>query len=134
MKVKLDASKIGAGAVLLQLMDDNKWHPVAFASWLLNKAQCNYSTTDREMLAIILALRKWWDFVLGRSIHVESDHMPLKGYSVPKDPHGRLAHWLAELQGYNIIVDYIKGIMLKLTQCHMPSPFKRMIFLTFLMS
>src|SRR4051812_45354293 len=59
LRVMTDASKIGAGAVLLQLMPDEIWHPVSFASWLFNSAQRNYHTTDRELLSVVLALRKW---------------------------------------------------------------------------
>jgi hypothetical protein len=39
VRVVTDASKVGAGAVLLQLMDDKIWHPVAYGSWLFNSAQ-----------------------------------------------------------------------------------------------
>jgi len=47
-----DASLVGAGAILGQEGKDGHIHPVAFGSWLFNKAQRNYSATERELLAL----------------------------------------------------------------------------------
>ena len=54
-----DASGTCVGAVLEQLGSDGLWHPVEFFSKRLNDAQCNYSATEREMLAVILSLERW---------------------------------------------------------------------------
>jgi hypothetical protein len=50
----MDASDLGLGGVLLQ-----EGHPVAFESRKLNDAELNYQTTEKEMLAVIHALRVW---------------------------------------------------------------------------
>ena len=109
-RVQTDASKVGAGAVLLQLQDDGVWHPISFASWLFNSAQRNYSTTDRELLSIILALRKWRDFVIGQRLIVQNDHKPINGYVRAPDPHGRLARWDSELSAFNLSIEHIMGV------------------------
>ena len=60
IEVHTDASQYAMGAALFQRMPgDRSLHPVAFFSHKLNQAQQNYSATDREMLAIVEALRFW---------------------------------------------------------------------------
>jgi RNase H-like domain found in reverse transcriptase len=56
--VTTDASDVGIGAVLEQQYDDGLHH-VAYASRKLNLAEPNYPTHDRELLAIIYAVREW---------------------------------------------------------------------------
>jgi hypothetical protein len=53
-RVVTDASDIGLGGVLLQ-----EGHPIAYESRKLNSAEQNYTTTEREMLAVVHALRVW---------------------------------------------------------------------------
>ena len=58
-RIHCDASATCVGAVLEQLCDDSQWHPVEFYSKRLNNAQCNYSATERKMLAVVLSLDRW---------------------------------------------------------------------------
>ena len=111
MRLQLDGSLTGAGAVLLQLMDDEKWHPVAFGSWLYNSAQRNYGTTDRETLPLIFSLGKWRSLMLSRRLQVLTDHKPMPGHVNQKDPHGRYARWQSLLHGWGLDFDYIKGVL-----------------------
>jgi len=53
--VETDASNVATGGILSQRVD-NKWHPVAFYSQVLDTAQEKYSTTEREALAVVRAL------------------------------------------------------------------------------
>lgn len=107
MKIKMDASLGGAGAVILQEAADG-WHPTAFASWLFNQTQRNYSTTDRELLTLILLTRKFRPLFFARNITCLTDHQPMPGY-LTKDPHGRLARWISELSQFNLKLEYIPG-------------------------
>jgi hypothetical protein len=52
-RVEADASNFATGAVLSQLQDDGKWHPVGFISKSLSDVEHNYEIHDKEMLAII---------------------------------------------------------------------------------
>lgn len=104
-----DASLIGAGAVLSQVGDDNKMHPVAYFSKLFNSAQMKYSATEREMLAIVLATRKWKSYLYGRRFTCETDHEALTKTMSLKDPHGKVARWTSELAQFDIVIKYIKG-------------------------
>jgi hypothetical protein len=67
--VVTDASDIGLGGVLLQ-----EGHPIAYESRKLNSAEQNYTTTEREMLAVVHALRVWRCYLEGVYFEVETDH------------------------------------------------------------
>ncbi|GFV30705.1 retrovirus-related Pol polyprotein from transposon 297 [Trichonephila clavipes] len=88
--IRTDASNYALGAVLLQ-GEDKEEHPVEFASRLLNPAERNYSTTEREALAVVWALNKFRGYIDGASITVASDHQPLRWLMKLKSPTGRLA-------------------------------------------
>lgn len=107
--LECDASKIGAGAVMSMKDNNGKLRPIAYASWLFNSAQQNYSATDREMLAIVLAARKFRSYLYGRKFKVTSDHKALSGNLNLSDPYGRIARWSAELANYDFDISYVKG-------------------------
>ena len=71
-----DASDIAVGAVLQQQIE-NQWCPIAYFSRKLKPAETRYSTFDRELLAIYLAIKHFRHFVEGRIFHVLIDHKPL---------------------------------------------------------
>jgi len=53
------------GAVLSQMHDDNKWHPVAYISKSLSPAERNYDIYDKEMLAVMCVLEQWHHYLEG---------------------------------------------------------------------
>ena len=71
-----DASDVAVGAVLQQKIN-SVWSPIAFFSRKLQPAETRYSTFDRELLAVYLAIRHFRHFVEGRSFFVVTDHKPL---------------------------------------------------------
>ncbi|KAG1139274.1 hypothetical protein G6F37_013186 [Rhizopus arrhizus] len=82
-----DASDTGVGAVLVQ-----GGRPVAYASKSLTPAQRNYSTTERECLAVAWALQYFHYYVHGcPSLTVYTDHAALKAILSTKEPKGRIA-------------------------------------------
>ena len=77
-EVHTDASGVAIGAVLLQKVPgSSSFHPVAYFSKKLKQAECNYSATDREMLAIVEALGHWRHYLHGLQFVVKTDHKPL---------------------------------------------------------
>ena len=78
-KVAVDASDIGAGAVLLQEDIDGVDHPVCYFSKKFDKHQKNYSTIEKECLALVLALQHFEVYITcsATPIKVFSDHNPL---------------------------------------------------------
>ena len=71
-----DASDNAVGAVLQQWISD-KWCPIAFFSKKLQPAETKYSTYDRELLAMYLAIKHFRHFVEGRQFYITTDHRPL---------------------------------------------------------
>ena len=72
--VETDASDVVVGAVLMQYDQ-----PVAFISKALNSAQHNYHTMDHDLLAIVLACKRWRPYLDGKKTIVLIDHKPLIG-------------------------------------------------------
>lgn len=73
-----DASDSGAGAVLEQLVR-GAWQPVAFYSKKFKPAETRYSTFDRELCSIVLAIKHFRHLLLGRDFTIFTDHKPICG-------------------------------------------------------
>jgi hypothetical protein len=74
-----DASTTHMGAVIQQRRRGQAWLSLGFFSAQLNKAELNYSTFDRELLAVVAAIRQFHYMLEGRSFVVFTDHKPLVG-------------------------------------------------------
>lgn len=106
--IQTDASAYALGAVLLQ-GEGQLEHPIEYASRLLSNAERNYSTTEREALAIVWACNKFRGYIEGGEIKLLTDHQPLKWLLTMKSPVGRLARWGLQIQHYNLKIDYVPG-------------------------
>ena len=71
-----DASDSAVGAVLQQYTDST-WHTILFSSRKMTPVETRYSTFDRELLAVYLAIKHFRHFLEGRPFHVLTDHKPL---------------------------------------------------------
>ena len=76
--VETDASISGVGAVLMQYQEDQKLHPVAYASRSLSAAERNYSITELETLAVVWALSRFHPYLYGQSVTVVTDHAAVR--------------------------------------------------------
>ena len=74
--ITTDASNVAVGAVLQQYIN-HCWCPIAYFSKKLQPAETRYSTFDRELLAIYLAIKHFRHFIEGRTFHILTDHKPL---------------------------------------------------------
>ena len=72
--LETDASYVGLGAVLSQLQDDKRLHPIAYASRSLDPHEKNYGVTELETLAIVWAIRHFRAYLLGHRTTVFTDH------------------------------------------------------------
>lgn len=106
--IKTDASSFALGAVLIQGEGPDE-HPIEYISRLLSNAERNYSTTEREALAIVWACAKFRGYIEGAEIILMTDHQPLKWLLTMKCPVGRLARWALQIQQYNFRVEYTPG-------------------------
>lgn len=111
-KLEVDASGTGAGAVLLQEDERGIDHPVCFYSKKFNRHQLNYSTIEKEALALLLALQQFEVYVGSSSQPVEvfSDHNPLVFLHRMCNKNQRLMRWALISQGFNLQIRYKKGI------------------------
>ena len=104
-----DASAVGLGAVLSQVQDDGAEDIVAYASRVLTKAERQYSVTRRELLAVIIFLDHFRQYLLGKPFLLRSDHGSLQGLQNFKNPEGQLACWLEKLQEYTFTIQHRPG-------------------------
>ena len=85
-------------------------HPVAYASKTLNPAQCNYSTSEKECLALVWGLEHFNSYLEGHSFTCITDHRALTYLIGNKDSNNqRLTRWILRLQPYNLKIKYVKG-------------------------
>lgn len=106
-----DASDFAVGASLEQLDNAENRRPVAFFSHSLNPAERNYQTFERELLAIVLALRTWRHYLEGSAFTVEchTDHRPLVSFMMHQQERGRLVRWQQFLTSYNLQIHHLAG-------------------------
>ena len=97
--VETDASISGLGAVLMQMQDDSKLHPVAYASRSLTAAERNYSITELETLAIVWALTRFHSYIYGQSITVVTNHAAVKAVLETPNPSAKHARWWTRVYG-----------------------------------
>ncbi|CAN6687682.1 unnamed protein product [Malus baccata var. baccata] len=103
-----DASDYALGAVLGQRKNKQP-HVIYYASRTLNDAQLNYSTTEKELLAVVFALDKFRSYLIGTIVIVFTDHAALKYLFTKKEAKPRLIRWMLLLQEFDIEIKDKKG-------------------------
>lgn len=105
-----DASNLAIGAILSQgPIGSDK--PIAYASRTLNTSEINYSTIEKELLAIVWATKYFRPYLFGRKFKIITDHKPLQWVMSLKEPNSRLTRWRLKLSEYNFTVIYKQGKM-----------------------
>jgi len=107
-RIEADASKYGIGGVLSQFRNGS-WRPVSYFSKHLSKTEMNYSASEREMLAIVLSVERFKQYVYGREFLILTDHMPLKFLLTADVPDARLARLMNRLLIYTYTIEYRAG-------------------------
>ncbi|KAM1533006.1 hypothetical protein ACFX10_006960 [Malus domestica] len=103
-----DASDYALGAVLGQ-RKEKRPHVIYYASRTLNDAQLNYSTTEKELLAVVFALDEFRSYLLGTKVIIYTDHAALKYLFTKKEAKPRLIPWMLLLQEFDIEIRDKKG-------------------------
>ncbi|CAN6552189.1 unnamed protein product [Malus baccata var. baccata] len=128
-----DASDYAIGAVLGQ-RKNKKPHVIYYASRTLNDAQFNYSTTEKELLAVVFALDKFRSYLIGTKVIIFTDHAALKYLFTKKEAKPRLIHWMLILQEFdieikdkkgsdNVVADHLSRLVREDESIHIPKTF-----------
>jgi len=94
-----DGSNDALGAILGQ-GEIGRDLPVAYASRTLGKAERNYPTVEKELLAVAWGCKHFRPYLYGRKFIVVTDHRPLVWIFNVKDPSSRLLKWRLKLEEY----------------------------------
>ena len=103
-----DASDFAMGAVLGQ-RKEKIFRAIYYASRTFNEAQENYSTTEKEMLAIVFACEKFRPYILGSHVIVHTDHAAIKYLMSKREAKPRLIRWVLLLQEFHLEIKDKKG-------------------------
>ena len=106
--LRTDASDHGIGAVLMQEHGD-KLFPICYASKKMSHAELNYSTIEKECLAVVWGIKRFHMYLYGGRFILQTDHEPLKYMNSAKFTNNRLMRWAMALQSCNMKVEAIKG-------------------------
>ncbi|GJZ74451.1 reverse transcriptase domain-containing protein [Tanacetum coccineum] len=103
-----DASDYAIGAVLGQRIEKH-FRPIHYASKTMTEAETNYTTTEKEMLAVVYAFEKFRSYLIMNKSVVYTDHSALKYLFNKKDAKARLLRWVLLLQEFDFKVIDTKG-------------------------
>nr|GEZ45830.1 retrovirus-related Pol polyprotein from transposon 17.6 [Tanacetum cinerariifolium] len=103
-----DASDYAVGAILWQRVEKH-FRPIHYTSKTMTQAETNYTTTKKEMLAVVYAFEKFRSYLIMNKSIVYTDHSALKYLFTKKDAKARLLRWILLLQEFDIKVIDTKG-------------------------
>ncbi|GJR93530.1 reverse transcriptase domain-containing protein [Tanacetum coccineum] len=103
-----DASDFAVGAILGQ-KDSKIFHPIYFASKILNPAQQKYTVTKKELMAVVFAFDKFKSYLILSKTIVHTDHSALRHLFKKQDAKPHLIRWILLLQEFEIEIKDRKG-------------------------
>jgi len=95
-----DASDFAIGGILSQGVIGQD-RPITYASRILSHAEQNYNTTEKELLAIVWAVKHFRPYLYGTKFKIVTDHKPLIWLFNVTDPGSRLIRWRLKLEEYD---------------------------------
>nr|GFB76004.1 reverse transcriptase domain-containing protein [Tanacetum cinerariifolium] len=103
-----DASDYAVGAVLGQRIKKH-FRPIHYASKTMNQAEANYTTIEKEMIAVVYAFEKFRSYLIMNKSIVYTDHSALKYLFAKKDAKAHLLRWILLLQEFDFKVIDTRG-------------------------
>ena len=95
---------------MLRKREDKKAFVIYYASKTLDFAQANYTTTEKEFLAVVFALEKFRSYIVGSPVTIFTDHAALKYLLSKQDNKPRLIRWILLCQEFNLTIKDKKGV------------------------
>ena len=114
-KISSDASAYGLGAVLFQSQPGGEWKPVSYASRSLSETEQRYAQIEKEVLAIVWACERFADYIIGKQVHIETDHkplIPLLGKAQLSHLPPRLLRFRLRLTRFQYSISHVPGKLL----------------------
>jgi len=108
MIVDADASLLGAGCILSQVQD-RKERVIKYYSHAFNRQERNYCVTRWELLAIVLALRRFEPYIMFHRFSIRTDHSSLKWLQTLRHLKQKLFRWLTLIQTFDFKIFYRAG-------------------------
>ncbi|KAJ0540924.1 putative nucleotidyltransferase, Ribonuclease H [Helianthus annuus] len=108
-EIMCDASHFAVGAVLGQRKDKH-FHPIYYASKTLYDAQENYTTTEKELLAVVFAFDKFCSYLVLSKTIVYTDHAAIRYLFKKQDAKPRLIRWILLLQEFDVEIKDKRGV------------------------
>ena len=112
-----DSSDFAVGAVLTQMDDKGIERPVSFISQKLTDTQRRWATVEKEAYAIVWALNKLKEIIIGSKVHIFTDHNPLTYLTESMSKSAKLVRWALALQTFDVEVHYKKGRLNVVADC-----------------
>src|SRR6266481_700406 len=112
-----DGSKSGVSALYGQGLDWQSCRPAGFLSKKFSSAQQNYRTHEHETIAILEALIKWEDKLLGRRFVIVTDHKSLEYFETQPNLSGRQTRWWEYISRFNFTIQHMDGVTNRVADC-----------------
>ncbi|XP_029347897.1 uncharacterized protein K02A2.6-like, partial [Acyrthosiphon pisum] len=114
IKLTVDSSSYALGAIISHTYPDHSERPIAYASRVLSNSECKFPQIEKEGLAIIFGVQKFYDYLYGRKFTLVTDHKPLihifgKKKGIPIYAANRLQRWAYVLSSFDFEIKYIKS-------------------------
>ena len=107
--LQTDCSDLGLGGVLFQEDEEKNHRVITFLSRALHGPEVRYTTTEKELLAVIYCLKKVRLYVTGRAFVIRTDHRALEFLKPQGTLNDRLTRWLLYLQNFDYTIEHVKG-------------------------
>ena len=107
-EIMCDASDYAMGAVIGQ-RTKNIFKAIYYASKTFNETQENYSTTEKDMVAMVFSCEKFRPYIFGSHVIIHTNHAAIRYLMAKKEAKPRLIKWVLLLQEFDLEIKYKKG-------------------------
>ena len=105
-----DASDYAIGSVLYQEDSKGELRVIAYASRVFKGAEKHYCTSEKEILAIVYALKQFRYYIYGTHFEIHTDHQALSFLLRCRITNARLMRWILAIEEYSFTIKYCRGI------------------------